>query len=180
MLFSPRTFAIAIVMLCVGGCALNQQQTPQQRFAKALATGNSAEAADIWRHMTPDQKEAFALSNGMQPDPADAEAARKQAAEAAAQEPDAELNGDDEGRSGKTLTDYFNADSGTGAASNGAATNGGAVNNGSKSSMFDDNGRSGRTLEDYIPYMKNRRLQDLQSQQAPEPSEPAPPELYTN
>ena len=46
--------------------------------------------------------------------------------------------------------------------------------------MFDDNGKSGRTLEDYIPYMKNRRLDEQQSQQAPEPSEPPPPELYSN
>jgi hypothetical protein len=173
MIFSPRTFVIAIVALCVGGCALNQQPTPQQRFAKALASGNSAEAADIWRHMTPDQKEAFALSNGMKPDPADVEAARRQAAQAASEPPEGELNGDDEGRSGKTLEDFFNADNDNGTTSNGAATG-----TGSKASMFDDNGKSGRTLEDYIPYMKNRRLDEQQSQQAPGPSAPPPPELY--
>ncbi len=174
MIFSARTFAIAVVALCVGGCALNQQPTPQQRFAKALATGNSAEAADIWRHMTPDQKEAFALSNGMKPDPADSEAARKQAAQTA-QPPQGELNGDDEGRSGKTLTDFFNADN-----DNGSAANGNGAGTGGKTSLFDDNGKSGRTLEDFIPYMKDRREQDQQSQQAPEPSEPPPPELYSN
>jgi hypothetical protein len=176
MFLNPRSAAIAIVALCLGGCALNQQPTPQQRFAKALATGNSAEAADIWRHMTPDQKEAFAVNNGMQPDPADVEAARKQAAEAAAQPPDDTLNGDDNGRTGKTLMDYFNADNDN--APNGSGS--GASSGGSTSSMLDDDGKSGRTLEDYIPYMKNRRLQDLQSQQAPEPSEPPPPELYSN
>jgi hypothetical protein len=177
MIFS-RTFALAIAALCLGGCALNQEPTPQQKFAKALAVGNSAQAADIWRHMTPEQKEAFALSNGMQPDPVDVEAARKQAAEAASQPPEDTSSNDDnyDGKSGKTLMDFFNADNPASNGNGSSASNGGDT--GSKTSMFDDNGKSGRTLEDYIPYMKQRRLDEQQSQQAPLPSEPPPPELY--
>ena len=176
--FAPRTLTIAALVACaIGGCSLFQHQpTARERFADALSRGNSMEAAAIWRSMTPDEKEDFALGNGMKPDP-EMEAAAKKEAEQQQQQnqnaaPDASSDStlstdDDDGRSGKTLADFFHGANG-------------------KDRITDDNGQSGRTLSDFIPYMKGRGANQDQpsensgnsapaAQAEPMDSQPAPP-----
>ena len=144
-----RRLAIGALVACtIGGCSLfRHEPTPQERFADSLSRGNSMEAAAIWRSMTPDEKEEFALGNGMKPD-AEMEAAAKKAAEQQQSQNSASAPADnnlsidaDDGRSGKTLADFFHGPDG-------------------KGSITDDNGQSGRTLSDFIPYMKGRSGDD--------------------
>ncbi len=146
-----RLTIAALVASAIGGCSLFQHQpTPQERFADALSRGNSMEAAAIWRSMTPDEKENFALGNGMKPDPEMEAAAKKEAgqeqpqSQSAAPEPSSDNNlsiDEDDGRSGKTLADFFHGSDG-------------------KGGITDDNGQSGHTLSDFIPYMKGRTGDD--------------------
>jgi hypothetical protein len=157
-----RLTAIGILSACaLGGCSLfHRGPTAQERFTTALAQGNSMEAGEIWQNMTPDEKEAFAVSNGAQPDRDMEEAARKEA-EQQSQSRDATSapDDDDDGRSGKTVADFFHGPGGP------------------SSSVADDNGQSGRTLEDYIPYMKGRteKDQDQPADAAPDNLQPAQP-----
>jgi hypothetical protein len=154
--------AIAAAVSMLAGCSLfHHQPTPTEQFTSALARGNSMEAATIWRTMTPEEKEEFAVGGGMKPD-AEMEAAAKKEAEqqlekqnavsgAAADNSSAE--DDDNGQSGKTLADFFHGPSG-------------------KGSITDNDGRSGHTLQDFIPYMKGHT--DDQNQ-TPDAAAPAPP-----
>jgi hypothetical protein len=159
----PRLVAIMIVVCALGGCSLfHREPTPTEQFSSALAHGNSMEAAQIWRNMTPEEKENFALSGGMKPDPEMEAAAKKEAAEQlqkqnAATNATADPSADnDDGRSGKTLADFFHGADG-------------------KGSLTDDDGKSGRTLQDYIPYMKERTDQDQAPDAGAFPSDASQP-----
>ena len=108
----------------------------------------------------------------MKPDPAEVEAARKLAAQAAAQAAE-EISGgdaDNDGKSGKRLMDFFHTDNRNAPKRSATSTSG--------AGLLDDDGESGRTREDFIAHMTDRREQDEQSEQAPHSSESPPPELY--
>jgi hypothetical protein len=50
----------------LAGCwPFHHGPTPQQQFIAALARGNGAQAASIWRAMTPQQRLEFARSQGI-------------------------------------------------------------------------------------------------------------------
>jgi len=60
--------AIALLIASCGivlaGCW--HQETPQQKFMDAMNHGNSAQASQIWLHMSAKNREDFAHSQGMQ------------------------------------------------------------------------------------------------------------------
>ena len=154
--------ALAAAVSILAGCSLiHHEPTPTEQFTGALARGNSMEAATIWRTMTPEEKEEFAVGGGMKPDP-EMEAAAKKAAEqqlqkqtaASSADDNSSLNDDDNGQSGKTLADFFHGPDG-------------------KGSITDNDGRSGHTLQDFIPYMKGHRDDQNQSPDAVAPPSPS-------
>jgi hypothetical protein len=76
----------------VAGCSLfHHGESPQQQFMAAVQRGNSAQASQLWLHMSPDARANFAHGIGFQPttsadDVKDELARRQQAMEAAAKD----------------------------------------------------------------------------------------------
>jgi hypothetical protein len=59
---------VAAACIAAAGCwPWHTSETPQQRFIEALSRGQSAQASQIWLHMSPADKIKFAQSQGMQP-----------------------------------------------------------------------------------------------------------------
>ncbi len=62
---------LGVVAMVLAGCSLvrREQATPQQRFLEALNRGNAAEAVEIWRNMSPEQRAAWSHGQGLGPNP---------------------------------------------------------------------------------------------------------------
>ena len=59
--------ALILLMAAMAGCAHQSETTPQQQFLEALKRGNSAQASQIWLHMSPEQRVMFERGQGLQP-----------------------------------------------------------------------------------------------------------------
>ncbi len=57
---------LALAAMTVGGCSHHSAETPQQQFLEALKRGNSAQASQIWLHMSPEQRVMFERGQGLQ------------------------------------------------------------------------------------------------------------------
>ena len=51
----------------LAGCSHHSAETPQQQFLQALKRGNSAQASQIWLHMSPEERVMFERGQGLQP-----------------------------------------------------------------------------------------------------------------
>jgi len=61
---SVRVFPIAVCAIALAGCS---GETQQQKFVDAMNHGNSAQASQIWLHMSAKNREDFAHDQGMSP-----------------------------------------------------------------------------------------------------------------
>jgi hypothetical protein len=59
-----RMFSIAACAIALAGCS---GETQQQKFVDAMNHGNSAQASQIWLHMSAKNREDFAHNHGMSP-----------------------------------------------------------------------------------------------------------------
>lgn len=75
-----RKLLIAFAMLAVSGCWPfgHHGPSPQQQYAEALMHGNAMAASQIWLNMTPEDRLKFSRGEGIAPDPAQAEDAKRQ------------------------------------------------------------------------------------------------------
>jgi hypothetical protein len=66
---TTRALLIAFAASALAGCFLlhRHRATPQQQMIDALNRGNSAQAADIWLHMTPEDQSKFRRGEGIAP-----------------------------------------------------------------------------------------------------------------
>jgi hypothetical protein len=64
---ASRAALILLMAAIAGGCAHHSETTPQQQFLEALKRGNSAQASQIWLHMSPEQRVMFERGQGLQP-----------------------------------------------------------------------------------------------------------------
>ena len=59
-----RVFSIAVCAIALAACS---GETQQQKFVDAMNHGNSAQASQIWLHMSAKNREDFAHNQGMSP-----------------------------------------------------------------------------------------------------------------
>jgi hypothetical protein len=56
-----------ILAIAFSGCSPFNRTPPQQEYFNALKIGNSAQASQIWLHMTPDQRAKFGRGENIRP-----------------------------------------------------------------------------------------------------------------
>jgi hypothetical protein len=56
-----------ILAIAFSGCWPFNRTPPQQKYFNALKIGNSAEASQIWLHMTPDERAKFGRGENIRP-----------------------------------------------------------------------------------------------------------------
>ena len=56
-----------VLAIALSGCWPFNRTPPQQEYFNALKIGNSAQASQIWLHMTPDQRAKFGRGEGIRP-----------------------------------------------------------------------------------------------------------------
>ncbi len=70
--------AIAVAIFAAGCWPWHHGKSPQQQYAEALMHGNAMAASQIWLNMSPEDRVKFTRGEGISPDPAEAENAKRQ------------------------------------------------------------------------------------------------------
>ncbi len=70
--------ALAAAMFAAGCWPWHHGKSPQQQYAEALMRGNAMAASQIWLGMSPEDRIKFTRGEGISPDPAQAEDAKRQ------------------------------------------------------------------------------------------------------
>lgn len=58
---------VVVCAMTLGGCWPFHRTPPQQEYFNALKIGNSAQASQLWLHMTPDERASFERGENVRP-----------------------------------------------------------------------------------------------------------------